>query len=279
MNFKSFDNFTLKECEEYLRLNPHGLEVSAVMDRIRALNEQKKYRLTFDVKGVYFDMIAVAGGTFQMGEEYEWYQFWKANKRHTVTLDDYYIGETPVTQELWQAVMDNNPSFFLGNNNQCPVERVSWFDCQAFVSELNIMLEEQLPSGRKFRLPTEAEWEFAAIGGSKDKGCEFSGSHSIEKVAWYDGNSESTTHPVGKKSPNELGLYDMSGNVWEWCSDSFVLYPSKHQTNPRVNQRWGSGRVLRGGSWYNNAQCCHVAFRNFNNPSCRNNYYGLRLAF
>ena len=186
---------------------------------------------------------------------------------HSVTLNDYYIGETEVTQELWEAVMGSNPSVFKGSKK--PVEMVSWNNCQEFIMKLNRL------TGRDFRLPTEAEWEYAARGGNKSQGYKYSGSNTIDDVAWYDENSLST-HPVGTKAPNELGLYDMSGNVWEWCSDWYGDYSSSSQTNPTGSSS-GSGRVLRGGSWCRDAQCCRVAFRDNNALGLRFDYNGFRL--
>ena len=135
---------------------------------------------------------------------------------HQVTLSDYYIGETEVTQALWKAVMGTNPSNFKGDSN--PVEKVSWNDCQEFIRKLNSL------TGRTFRLPTEAEWECAARGGNQSKGYKYSGSNKIKDVAWYDGNSKDKTHAVKTKPSNELGLYDMSGNVNEWCWDLYGAY-------------------------------------------------------
>ena len=236
---------------------------------------------TFTVNGVSFTMVAVAGGTFRMGSNDS--EAGEDEKPvHSVTLSDYYIGETEVTQALWQAVMGSNPSNFKGSNN--PVEQVSYNDCKVFINKLNTLLASQLPAGRKFRLPTEAEWEFAARGGNKGKNnnYKYSGSKSIDAVAWYGGNSGSKTHPVKQKQPNELGLYDMSGNVDEWCYDYwYYSYSSSPQTNPQgpSSGAWGSWRVLRGGSWYNDAQYCRVAYRNYSGPGYRSSYCGLRLAF
>ena len=242
------------------------------VDEQRVREEQEL--TTFTVKGVSFKMVAVDGGTFQMGE-----QIADEDERpvYSVTLDNYYIGETEVTQELWQAVMGSNPSSFTGNS-QRPVENVSWNDCRTFVNKLNNLLAGQLPAGRRFRLPTEAEWEYAARGGNRSRGTQYSGSSSIGDVAWYGDNSGSTTHPIKGKRPNELGLYDMSGNVWEWCFDSYKSYPSTVQTNPKVDDGSGSNRVLRGGSWINDAQGCRVAYRGSGNPDDRYHRGGLRLA-
>ena len=222
----------------------------------------------YTVNGVSFKMIAVKGGTFQMGSDdgYEW-----EKPVHRVTLSDYYIGETEVTQELWIAVMGSNPSYCTGNM-QCPVEMVSWNDCQTFISKLNQL------TGETFRLPTEAQWEYAARGGNKSKGYTYSGSNVIDDVAWYDDNSGEMTYPVKTKVPNELGIYDMSGNVWEWCSDWYGSYSSAAQTDP-TGPATGSHRVMRGGSWGSYASSCRVASRNSFTPTGGNNFYlGLRLA-
>ena len=234
---------------------------------------------TFTVNGVKFRMIAVGGGKFQMGATSEQQNAYDKEKPvHSVTLSDYYIGETEVTQKLWQTVMGSNPSYFTGNS-QCPVESVSWNDCQAFVNKLNDLCADQLPAGKKFRLPTEAEWEYAARGGKNSSKTQYSGSENLAEVAWYDedGNPGST-HPVKKKAANELGLYDMSGNVWEWCFDSYASYTDKAQTNPKVDKGTGSNRVLHGGSWYGSAGNCRVAYRADRNPDHRSSSIGLRLA-
>jgi formylglycine-generating enzyme required for sulfatase activity len=188
---------------------------------------------------------------------------------HNVTLSDYQIGETEVTQALWKAVMSTNPSRWQGDN--LPVEKVSWDDCQEFITKLN------QATGKTFRLPTEAEWEFAARGGTKSQGYKYSGSNTIGDVAWYTVNSGSKTHEVGTKQANELGLYDMSGNVWEWCSDWYGEYSSSAQSDP-TGPSTGSYRVQRGGSWYNAAWCCRVAIRSGYTPTIRYYYFGLRLA-
>ncbi|MDD6784574.1 MAG: formylglycine-generating enzyme family protein, partial [Prevotellaceae bacterium] len=187
---------------------------------------------------------------------------------HQVTLSSYYIGETEVTQALWAVVMGNNPSRFKGDNN--PVEKVSWNDCQEFISKLNSL------TGQKFRLPTEAEWEYAARGGNKSRGYQYSGSNNLDDVAWYYGNSGSKTHIVKTKQPNELGIYDMSGNVWEWCYDWKGDYSSGSQTNPK-GPSTGSSRVGRGGCWGSGARGCRSANRGNGAPVYRNDDLGLRL--
>ena len=205
-------------------------------------------------------------------EAYSWEQ-----PVHSITLSEYYIGETEVTQELWEAVMGTNPSRFKGSNK--PVESVSLNDCQEFITKLNRR------TGKRFCLPTEAEWEYAARGGNKSRGYKYAGSNTIGNVAWYRDNAydvgESSpaygTHPIGTKSPNELGLYDMSGNVYEWCSDCYGEYSSSLEINP-TGSISGFSRVLRGGSWRFNAQRCRVSDRDYDYPGYRINNYGLRLA-
>jgi formylglycine-generating enzyme required for sulfatase activity len=226
---------------------------------------------TFTVNGVTFEMVAVKGGTFTMGGTSEQGSDADNDERptHSVTLSDYYIGKFEVTQELWQAIMGNNPSYFKGNN--LPVEQVSWNDVQEFVRKLN------QKTGANFRLPTEAEWEYAARGGNKSRGYKYSGGSNINDVAWYTSTTnDSGTKPVGTKSPNELGIYDMSGNVWEWCLDWYGNYSSASQTDP-MGPGSGSRRVLRGGSWYGSAWSCRVANRNYDTPDDRNYYYGFRV--
>ena len=186
-----------------------------------------------------------------------------------VTISDFCIGETEVTQQLWQAVMGSNPSKLKGTKH--PVETVSWNDCQEFIKKLN-----QLTGGH-FRLPMEAEWEFAARGGNRSKKTQYAGGSNLGSVAWFGDNSGNTTHDVATKSPNELGLYDMSGNVWEWCQDWKGSYSSSAQTNP-TGPSSGFSRVERGGSWIIYAWCCRVSYRVSDAPSYRSSNLGLRLA-
>ena len=228
--------------------------------------------ITIPVKdGICIEMVKVEGGTFMMGATSEMKNP-NSNEKpvHQVTLtNDYYMGKYEVTQALWQAVMGSNPSNFKGDN--LPVETVNWNDCQEFISKLNSL------TGRKFRLPTEAEWEYAARGGKKSRGYQYSGSSNISDVAWYDENSGSKTHPVGTKQANELGIYDMTGNVWEWCSDWYGSYSSSSQTNPMGSDS-GAKRVRRGGSWCYIARICRSSYRYGDAPDCRGLYLGLRLA-
>ena len=257
------------------------LAISAMLS-LSAMAQEKQ---TITVNGVTFNMIKVEGGTFKMGAQstdpngvnYDSEAWGEEQPVHSVTLDDYYIGETEVTQELWEAVMGANPSLFKGSIK--PVECVSWNGCQEFIEKLNQL------TGKRFRLPTEAEWEYAARGGNKSRGYKYAGSNTIGDVAWYEDNAyyvgESSpaygTHPVGTKSPNELGLYDMSGNVREWCSDWGGEYSSSSQTNP-MGPTSGSYRVLRGGSWYDYAQGCRVSYRYDYSPGDRFGHNGFRLA-
>ena len=218
------------------------------------------------------NMVWVEGGTFTMGATPEQGSDAESDEKpaHQVTLSGFYICKYEVTQELWQAVMGSNPSFFKGNLSR-PVEEVSWDDCQIFISKLNSL------TGKRYRLPTEAEWEYAARGGNRSRGYKYSGSDNLGSVTWYTDNSGSTTHPVGQKSPNELGLYDMSGNVWEWCYDWYGSYSSGSQTNPTGSSS-GSNRVYRGGGWFDNARFCRVSYRYSFTPSLRSSHLGLRLA-
>lgn len=252
---------------------------------------------TFTVNGVTFEMVAVKGGTFTMGATSEQGSDADSDEKptHSVTLGDYYIGKFEVTQELWEAVMGSNPSpsYLMGGNpsyfegSKLPVEQVSWDDCQTFIRKLNQL------TGANFRLPTEAEWEYAARGGNKSRGYKYSGSNNINDVAWYWENSgdrvlsggwdaasilnnDCKTHTVGSKSPNELGIYDMSGNVYEWCQDWYRGYSSGSQTNPQGLSS-GSYRVIRGGSWDDSAQGCRVSIRSNSSPFNCNIYLGFRL--
>lgn len=224
----------------------------------------------FTVNGVTFEMVSVGGGTFTIGATPEQGSdaYDDEKPAHSVMLSSYSIGKTEVTQALWEAVMGSNPSYFKGDN--LPVENVSWEDCQEFISKLNTL------TGQNFRLPTEAEWEYAASGGNKSCGYKYSGSNSCSAVAWYFDNSGRKTNPVGTKAPNELGIFDMTGNVEEWCSDWSGSYSSSAQTNP-TGPDTGSVRVCRGGSYLRVARSCRVSHRTGNNPSNHLNGLGLRL--
>ena len=218
------------------------------------------------------NMVKVEGGTFMMGEKHSLLGgIGEDNEEHQVTLSSFSIGRAPVTQREWQAVMGNNPSHFKGDD--LPVESVSWDDCQEFIRKLNKMTH------MNFRLPTEAEWEFAARGGNKSKNYKYSGSNNIDTVAWYNGNSDGKTHSICQKKPNELGLYDMSGNIWEWCQDWYDknYYDNSPKINP-CNNKKASRRVYRGGGWYSDVSSCRIAYRNNFTPTIRNYILGFRLA-
>lgn len=228
--------------------------------------------VTIRVGNVSFDMVKIEAGSFVMGCTSEQGSDCNSVDRpyHRVTItQDYYIGKFEVTQELYEAVMGVNPSTWKSFDR--PVEKVSWEDAQEFCAELSRM------TGRKFSLPTEAEWEYAARGGRKASGSKYSGSSSVNNVAWYGDNSGGQTHPVGRLRPNELGIYDMSGNVYEWCQDWSGSYSSTSQTDP-IGPESGSYRVLRGGSWCLSASFCRVAARNDGTPGFRgDNTYGFRV--
>ena len=230
--------------------------------------------ITIPVKnGINIEMVKVEAGSFDMGATPEMrslqYPYDDEKPDHRVTLTkNYYIGKYEVTQALWQVVMGNNPSRFKGDD--LPVERVSWKRCQDFISKLNSL------TGKRFRLPTEAEWEYAARGGNKSRGYRYSGSNTLDDVAWYGDNSGSKTHAVGTKQPNELGIYDMSGNVSEWCQDWRGSYSSSPQTNP-TDAVSGSYRVDRGGSWLYSAWFSRSSSRGGRTPGGRDGDLGLRL--
>ena len=220
--------------------------------------------LSAELNKLINNMVYVSGGTFIMGGDESSDQ----TPTHSVTLSSYYICKYEVTQALWRAVMGSNPSKFKGDN--LPVEQVSWNDCQTFINRLNSY------TGRNFRLPTEAEWEFAARGGNYSRRYKYSGSNYIGDVAWYTDNSGNRTHPVGTKQANELGLYDMSGNVWEWCSDRYGSYSSYSQSNP-TGATSGFGRVERGGNWCGLARYCCSSHRSYYAPGNSFDDLGLRL--
>ena len=233
------------------------------------------------------NMVKVDGGRFQMGATSE--QGSDANSKekpvHEVTLSDYYMGKYEVRQSEWEVVMGSNPSRFKGED--LPVEGVSWSDCHEFIGRLNAL------TGLNFKLPTEAQWEYAARGGRLSKGYKYSGSNNLGEVGWYWENSgdrvltgkwdsnevgrnHCRTHRVGEKQPNELGLYDMSGNVYEWCEDWYGNYSSVSQRDP-LGAASGFFRVLRGGSWLDVAKNCRVSIRFGRTPGDRDYYLGFRL--
>lgn len=256
-----------RKTEEEVKCKAEAERKAAETAAGKKAEEEKKCGI-IKVGSVEFKMIHVEGGIFTMGEE---------SDAHQVTLSSYYIGETPVTQALWKEVTGRTPSSFKGD--QRPVESVSWNYCQEFIKKLN------QKTGKKFRLLTEAEWEYAARGGKKTKGYEYAGSNNINEVAWYDKNAydkgssspDYGTHPVKQKKPNELGIYDMCGNIWEWCQDWYGDYKKGSQTNP-TGLTSGCSRVRRGGGWDNGARYCRLSFRYFVSPGSTGGNLGLRLA-
>ncbi|HMT03047.1 MAG TPA: formylglycine-generating enzyme family protein [Burkholderiales bacterium] len=217
------------------------------------------------------DMVEVTGGSFQMGKE----KGPKAAPQHSVYLSAFSIAKYPVTQAQWVAVMGDNPSYFKGEN--LPMDSVNWEDIQEFLTKLNTLLQR---TTTMYRLPTEAEWEYAAKGGQKSKGFLYAGSNDVDDVAWYKYklNGYISTHPVGTKAANELGLYDMSGNVWEWCNDWYdENYYSNSPTNNPTGPTTGTFRILRGGSWYDVAEHSQITSRNYLNPAHRFVGMGFRI--
>lgn len=247
-------------------------DVTYLIDLILAGDAQNNG--VYSANGVDFKMIFVEGGSYMMGAKIT-----EAGSRtfekpqHQVILSNYKIGETEVTQELWQAVMGSNPSYFKGDL-QHPVEYVDWYDCQEFISKLNEI------TGKNFRLPTEAEWEYAARGGITwfTDYYIFSGSSTCRDVAWYSTNAGETTHPVKQLLPNAIGTYDMSGNVCEWVQDWYARYTDdEYQVDPHGPET-GTYKVYRFGSWYNNAIESRVSYRYMREPEFKTHYLGLRLA-
>lgn len=217
-------------------------------------------RITIPVKeGVCIEMVKVEKGTISFGKGIKGITKFVAN-----VSNDYYIGKFEATQALWQAVMGSNPAKNKGDN--LPVEKVTWTECQDFIKKLNEL------TGKNFRLPTALEWVYAARGGSKSSGYKYSGSNKLSEVAWFDSNSKDKTHPVGTKMPNELGLYDMSGNVWEWCQD---LGKSTKKSSKSLH---GASRILCGGSWSDNAKYCTSLYLDEKPEGFYSIYTGMRLA-
>ena len=273
-DYFAVDNLTIHSIEKRGDVNADGsVNISDVTTLIDYLLSGSWPGSSFTVGGVTFKMVPVTGGTFTMGFTGETPDIDDegALPAHQVTLSSYSIGETEVTQALWVAVMGNNPSHYTGDTNR-PVESVSWNDCQEFITQLNQM------TGMTFRLPTEAEWEFAARGGNMSHGYTYAGSNTLDDVAWNsNNNSTNISQPVGQKAPNELGLYDMSGSVWEWCNDYYDVYSANAQTNP-TGPTSGSDRVARGGAFFNDQAGHRVWFRNHSSADQFADGLGFRLA-
>lgn len=270
-------------------------DITELYNILLGIAPQEQGVTEYTVNGVTFKMVEVEGGTFMMGVDQ---QVGYAYPAHEVTLSTYSIGQTEVTQELWVAVMGSNPSYFneygnadlhsnhnswdAGINLQRPVDFVNYGDCMAFCAKLNEL------TGLNFRIPTEAEWEFAARGGNQTHGYEYAGSENVNDVAWWKETIPSSTlwtdgwgtQTVATKAPNELGIYDMSGNVEEWCYDWFAAYSSTAEslTNP-TGPATGTQRVKRGGTCTNQyAYSLIVYYRGPQNPDARGNTRGLRIA-
>ncbi len=229
-------------------------------------------RKRITVKGVSFEMILVEAGSFIMGATPEQTEdaYEDEFPSHRVELtDNFYMAEYPVTNRLWKAVTGDKLSAFDGDD--APAENMSWNECKDFIAKLNKL------TGLCFSLPTEAQWEFAARGGNSSHGYKYSGSHAIYDTVWYEDNSDGTTKPVGQKPSNELGLYDMSGNVWEWCEDDYVDYKDMAATNPFGKVHGNPQKVLRGGSWCSCESYCRVSSRSYASPDGRAINSGLRL--
>jgi len=256
----------------------HSTTINAGIATPGAINPPLRIEVPAPID-VEIEMVFVKGGTFTMGGTSEHGSDSNNDREkptHLVTLSDYYICKYEVTQGLWMAVMGSLPSELTpssphGYGDEYPVYYVSWND---IVNEFLPKLNQQ--AGKKYRLPTEAEWEYAARGGASSRGYKYSGSNYIGSVAWYRGNSGSKTHPVGGKSPNELGIYDMNGNVWEWTGDWYGSYTSTAQTNP-TGPASGSNRVLRGGNWIHDTEYCRIAYRDSGAPDDSGNGVGFRL--
>lgn len=243
-------------------------DITTLIDQLLDINLTSQ---RYVANGVPFTMVIVRGGSFVMGTND---QASEANfdefPAHQVTLSTYSIGQTQVTQELWEAVMDYNPSLGV-INPQNPVENVSWFECRQFINALNTL------TGCQFRLPTEAEWEFAARGGNKSKHYKYSGSNNYDEVAWCELNSNDRTQPVGTKKANELGIYDMSGNVWEWCYDWWAMYSSESCIDP-TGPETGTDRICRGGCMEGHVRFCRIGYRQYYSPETARRDLGLRIA-
>ena len=246
-------------------------ECSLVSSGVKKQHPRPLSKEIVTANGVSFTMVKIDGGKFTMGATKEQGNdaFEDEKPAHEVILPDFWIGETVVTQELWWAVMGSNPSYFQTSPRN-PVEQITWNDCLEFINKLNRL------TGKNFRMPTEAEWEYAARGGQESKGFKYAGGDALEEVAWTDENSQSVTHPVAQKKSNELGLYDMSGNVWEWCKDWKGPYSLEVESNPQGPSS-GTGRIYRGGSWNSSAWNCRVSYRNRNAETYRSSYLGIRL--
>lgn len=276
-------------CRKYLSQYPRGRYASIIRDRLEefvmdSLNNIQPGMiaedLSFTVRGVSFTMKYVQGGDFIIGVEGDS----TSSPTHWVSLSDYYIGEYEVTQKLWRAVMGDEPKLNgkqawtseWGRGDMYPAYRVSWYDCQDFISNLNGLLSDQL-NGARFRMPTNAEWEYAARGGAYSNDYKFSGTNNMSDI-WYADNAGKKTHPVNSTVSNELGIYDMTGNVWELCNDVYAPYVSYSETNP-MGGDYGPYRVVRGGSWTSSRfETLYVKHRGYMKPDVVGRDLSFRLA-
>ena len=273
------ENLSASNNSSYSSSNSSSSGSSSYSSQYSTSNRQSDYVET--AYGLNMKMIFVEGGTFTMGATAEQGSEAEDDEypAHEVELSSYYIAECEVTQAQWQAVMGtsiyqqrdkaNSSYSTYGVGSNYPMYYVSWYEAQEFCQKLSIA------TGRTYLLPTEAQWEYAARGGNQSKRYKYSGLHQLSAVGWYDGNSGYSTHPVGQLRANELGIKDMSGNVYEWCSDYYASYPSTKQYDPLC----GSGKyaVLRGGGWSSSASYCRVSYRYNGTPSNRNSINGFRV--
>jgi formylglycine-generating enzyme required for sulfatase activity len=255
---------------------------------VTLVGQEKEINLAFIVNGVNFEMIFVEGGAFMMGCTAEQTFCYGDEKNiHNVELSDFYIGKYQVTQKLWNEVMGRsirtqlylaNSKVLNGEGAEYPIYYVTYNESLDFCSKLNKLLSKQLPKGYKFCLPTEAQWEYAARGGNKSDGYRYSGGNEIDEIAWYEDNSNKHTHKVGTKVKNELGIFDMCGNVFEWCLDWYGDF--YYEKSPLINPKGpdsGTARVVRGGSWNTKPHHCRVSFRHGTSPSNRSFDNGFRV--
>ena len=268
-----------------IKLNMLALWLVAAMVSCTAVlsaQTQGPVNRVFTVNHIPIKMVFVKGGDLQLGCIADQGDSCRERElpSHNVKLTDFYIGETEVTQAQWMAVMgsDNNPSYWKGNT--LPVERVSWAECHRFVTRLNKYLAKELPEGYHFALPSEAQWEYAARGGMKSAGMRYAGSNDLKQIAWFYDNSSQRTHDVRIKTANELGIFDMSGNVWEWCEDWYDedFYAENTDWHNPMNNQETSYRVQRGGSWNYAASYSRCATRDRGSIHSRYEDCGFRVA-
>lgn len=259
----------VEETEARLRKDAEEISKRKATDERRRKEEEVESQRLSTLDPFHDLMVKIEGGVFRMGSN----KLGEEKPIHVVNMDNFHLCRCPVTQMQWQIVMGNNPSQFQYCND-CPVEQVTWLEVQEFLKRLN------QKSGKNYRLPTEAEWEFAARGGNQNMGFEYSGSNNLDEVGWFIENSGNVTHPVGQKKSNELGLFDMSGNVWEWCEDD---WHDNYSGAPDDGFSWvntpkrGANRVLRGGSFFLDADYCRSTSRGYDLAGTRYDNFGFRL--